>query len=127
MADLQTTPSYRQVHKKIRQLANVEWMLTSRIEKQKNASSISPLEHIHHHLTPHNDGQKPYTQRYGKTHSRIILTPETTFQHNLNQEKISERIDYLIPTIDLQYTSYPEPKLKPTSITSTHLGHQYTS
>ena len=103
----------------------VESMLITRMENQKTASRISSLEHIYHFFTPITNVQKPYMQRYGQPHSRIIIISETPIQKNLNQDKLSERNKYLIPTTSLRCPSSPEPKFNPTSITSTHLVHQY--
>ena len=79
MADLQTTPSYRQVHKKSRQLANVEWMLTSIIEKQKNASEISNSRRENNSIIPRQGDQSLLNWRYGLMLSDKQLISETVY------------------------------------------------
>ena len=85
----------------------MESMPITKTANQKIASRTSPLEHTHNYLTPLTDGQNPYTQHYGTPHSRIILISETPSQHNLNQDKGSERNNYLIPTAAPQCKNAP--------------------
>ena len=71
----------------------VESIPITKMAKQKIVSKTSPLDHKHHYFMPLTYDQKRYTQRYGQSHSRIIIISETPLQHNLNQEKEWERIN----------------------------------